>query len=73
MIVCVIRIFNLLARSPAKMPGPRYRNSIRVPKDKKGKADDPDIDFGIFTDLPEMDYYDTDLGPGLDQEPLSAR
>ena len=55
------------------MPGPRYRNSIRVPKDKKGKADDPDIDFGIFTDLPEMDYYDTDLGPGLDQEPLSAR
>jgi hypothetical protein len=53
------------------MPGPKYRNSIRVPKDKKGKADDPDIDFGIFTSV--EDYYDTDLGPGLDQEPLSAR
>ena len=69
----LIRILNLLARSPAEMPRPRYRNGIRVPKEKKGKAADPDIDFGIFTDLPNMDYYDTDLGPGLDLEPLSAR
>ena len=53
------------------MSRPRYRNGIRVPKEKKGKAADPDIDFGIFTSI--EDYYDTDLGPGLDLEPLSAR
>ena len=55
------------------MPKPRYRNRISVPKEKKGKADDLDIDFGIFTKIPDMDYHDTDLGPGQDLEPLSAR
>ena len=49
----VIRIFNLLARSPAKMPGPRYRNRISVPKESK--SDDPDIDFTILTDLGTID------------------
>ena len=83
----VIRILlNLSAKGSPKMKGRPRSAPFRPPKQKKGKKFDPDLDismdlfetgdrrgFSAQASLPDVDYYDTNLGSGLGLEPFSAR
>ena len=54
----VIRILNLSGRGKGAAREKKYRprSLLRVPKEKKGKAAEPDIDFKIFANCKFLIY-----------------